>query len=812
VSLNFKLAVQQPQDDSWWDLTPDLVGRIRYAYGNRASGILDRTGTAGSIDFSLDNDIANGQHQDWFGFQTSDAGYPSRAGGGPYTPNLLFSDSDAKGFDLFGYQVNDSDTLIVGDYWFQVGNRVRYFEYEDRAASTKDGAYVGTSHAYTNANLALRSGVKVAAGQHINLFSSDMASDFSGSTGTIHANFVVPSIAATASARYLFNIQADANNYVAAYLDSDGKLHCEHRGGGTLAAVTPGTTSDLTTDDFQITMTWDTLDGLTAWINGRLLGSAAIGAFAGAPIRFVVGAADTDGTTALDSDYCFGVTLWPSVVERTDLLPHLNERNCWYPDALMSQSSSDCIGHWPMNEGSGATAADWSETPLYFKFVGRIKSIEPDVGRFSNNEVAVVAMDWFDDAAVFKVTNIPTQVGVKLDEALFNVVSYSPSQPQGVVLSPGADTFPFTTYDTRRGVTVLSEIAKLTASEMGYAYMRGTVNSEGVPGMAMACEGRHDRLTNTTAAFSLTDDATSDVVRILEMSQVLEDLKNSVDVTTHPADVDTDNVVVTSLPTGTILSVAPTGTFIYTAKYLDSDNAFRVVGVQSIVAPVRNTDFIINTSPTGSGTDLTNDYKATLASISPSNLLAYYPLNDLAGDVFRNEVDNTGTKNGSRNSNKSNNATATTTGSGGGSGGTGTNTKPPSLSGGGCFAGWTCVDTPNGLVPIDRFVPGDLITTNGRAARVLELSSTMRDDLVRLETDHSHIVCSPNHRFATPDGWQEAAKLKPGDVLRAGQRVTGVSPHPGMLTVFNLHIDDPAHEYMVVGHIVHNVKTATSGN
>jgi hypothetical protein len=677
VSLNFKLGVQHPQDKSWWDLTPDLVGRVKYGYGVRSSSVLDRTGTAGSLDCTLDNDLANGQYEDWFKFQTSDAGYPTRAGGGPYTPNLLFADSDGNGFDLFGYQVQDSDTAVVGDYWFQVGNKIRYLEYEDRTASTKDGAYVGTSHAYANANLALRSGVKVAAGQHINLFSTPMSTDFSGVTGTIHANFVVPSLAATAGARYFFKINVDANNHIAAYLDSDGGFHAEYRAGGTTAAITPGATSDLTTDDFQITMTWDSLDGLTVWLNGTLLGNAAAGTWAGTPVSFVVGAADTDGTTALDSDICLGVTLWPSVVGRPDALFHLNERNCWYPDVLMSQNSSDCIGHWPMNEGTGSAAQDWSETPLYFKFSGRIKGLEPDTGRFSNNEVRLTAMDWFDDAAVFKVRNIPTQVAVTLDQALYNVVSYSPSQPQGIALSQGADTLPFTTYDTRQGTTVLAEIAKLVASELGYAYMRGTVNSEGVHGMAMACEGRHDRLTNTTAAFALTDDATSDVMRVLSLDQTIDDLKNSVEVVTHPADVDTDNVVVTSLPTATVLSVSPNGTFIYTAKYLDSDNAFRVVGVQSIVAPVRNTDFVINTSPTGTGTDISNDFRATLLSVFSTNLLAYYPLNDLAGDVFRNEVDNTGAKNATRNSSKGSRAAATTTGSSGGSTGTTTTRAAP---------------------------------------------------------------------------------------------------------------------------------------
>jgi hypothetical protein len=159
-----------------------------------------------------------------------------------------------------------------------------------------------------------------------------------------------------------------------------------------------------------------------------------------------------------------------------------------------------------------------------------------------------------------------------------------------------------------------------------------------------------------------------------------------VEIVTHPAEVDTDFVVVSSLPAATVLEVPGRGSFIYAAKYLDSDNAFKVVGVSSLVSPVRNTDFEIHNTPTSDGTDLSNDFRQTMLTVFGANLLAYYILNDPPGAAFRNEADATGASNasagGSRPDKKSSTATPTS-GGGSGSSGSGTSSTAPSMDSGG---------------------------------------------------------------------------------------------------------------------------------
>lgn len=547
------------------------------------------------------------------------------------------------------------------------------------------------------------------SGSVIDLFSAPMSSDFVGSSGTLLVSLMaVDNWGTQALGRDIVRLSADSDNLLSIGHSSDGTITFSCRFGGTDNNYSPSEAALSGTSDNPVpaafAITWDS-DQIEYYMSAaptsalpfgaplrKLSTLATSGAWAGTPSLFLLGAQTSDGAIGALKAGFTGCALWNRVVDPRRMCP-VNHHLTWYPDFIMSVGStsdgttSDIIGYWPLNEGSGTAALEWGQTPMYFKFTGRLKSIQPDSGRFGSSRVAVTALDWLDDAATYKIQNTPTQVDVTADKALLSVIRYAASQPQGVILATGAETLSFTTYDTSKGVTVLSEIGKITASEFGYAYMRGTVNSEGIPGMTFANESRHTRLLNTTPAFLLTDDGTSDAMRSISPSQDIAALKNVVEIVTHPADVDTDNVTVTSLPTGTVLQVPPGGTFIYTVKYLDSDQAFRVVGVSSLVAPVQNTDFIINSNSAGTGTDLTDDYRVTMLATSAGNLLAYYTMADGASGILRNEQDNTGLKDAFQqpSSGGSTSSAPSVSGASGGSGGSATSggSPPSTISGGG---------------------------------------------------------------------------------------------------------------------------------
>ena len=816
----FQLSVQHPADGSWRDLTADVLAYpgIKYEYGVRTNDIAERTGTTGQLVCALDNDINLGQYGAWYNTRKAASG--SVVGGGPYTPNNRFLDSDGAAFDLFNYPVRDASGVAAGDYWFQIGNRVRLMEYESRVSSTRDGAYIGAV-SFERIRTASQFGTRYVpmmpgATSAIDLFSLDLASDFDGATGSLYVGLAaVDNWTTVAARREIAYLYVDASNWIDLYHTSDGVPTIEYRAGGVTHSWSgPAGIAGTSDAPSQVAMglSWSS-DQTRFYMNVTSTDQAAersvvatTGTWAGAPTLFLLGATTSDGASNSLKAAFTGCALWKSEVEPRNLFP-INHHLNWYPDWLASIDYSHQIAYWPLTETSGTTVADWHATPLYFKLSGRIKDIRPAPGKFGTNAVAITVLDWFDDAAKFSVGAMPTQVDVTMDEAILQLVGYASSQPAGLILTTGADILPFTTHDIRGVNAVLGEISKLAATEFGYAYMRGTVNSEEVPGMALVNESRHSRVTNTTAAFTIADDGTSDAIRNIAVAQDLDSLRNTIEVTTHPANVDTDNVVVSSLPAAVVLEVPSGGSFIYAGKYLDSDNAFRVVGAASIVAPVRNTDFLINTTPTGSGTDLSNDFRQNILSILGANLRAYYVLNDSPSNIFQNEADITGASNASGGSGGEGDTSIT--------GATGGNTGKPvtyqkaSLSTSGCFLAGTPVDTPFGPCPIETLDRGDLVwITDEEPATILSVLIATRADLVEVVTDAATVVCSPNHRFAVPDGWCEASSLA-GKTLERGQRVVSVLPFPGEHQVYNLEVNHPLHQYRVAGLLVHNAKTAT---
>lgn len=672
MAINSSLLIQQPQDGSWWNLTCDVNAEagISFEYGIRSNDIMARTGTTGRLAFELDNDFRTSAYTAWWTAQK--ANYATRVGGGPYTPGLRFTSASAS-YDFFDYPVLDSDGASIGDAWFQVGNRVRLLEWEDRIASTRDGVHVGAAvHETVSSSdqIGTRSNVALpGSSSAIDLYTASMSSLFTPASGTLLISLAaIDNWGTQASARTIARLGADANNYISITHTSDGFVAFNCQFNSVAHAFTASEAALVGTSDNPVpaafAVTWDSdlvefymSSAITSDLpfGGRLRRVSTVAAtqiFTGTPNLFVLGAQTSDGATGALKAMFSGCALWGRVVDPSRMCPP-NHHLTWYPDAVMSLGStsdnttSDTIGYWPFNEGSGTVAQEWGQTYVYFKFMGRVRDIKPDSGQFGGNRVHVTALDWLDDAATFKIHNIPTQVDATIDSAVRAVVEYSASQPAGIILDSGAEVFSFTTYDTSKGVTVLSELSKLAATEFGYVYMRGTRNSEGVPGTALVNEDRHARVINTTSNFSISDDGTSDVIRTIGSGQDLGSVKNVVEMTTHPADVDTDNVVVSALPASTVLELRPNATFIYTAKYLDSDQAFRVVGVSSIVSPVKTTDFIINSNAAGTGTDLGADYRQTMLGIDSANLLAYYTLSDPAGVAFRNEQSVTGAAAGS---------------------------------------------------------------------------------------------------------------------------------------------------------------------
>ena len=180
------------------------------------------------------------------------------------------------------------DTDILG-YWMLselIGVNVRE---ETDPSGIKDGDYEGTIQL---------GGRGIGDGRYAPIFDSDdyvdfdtdvLASDFSGSDGTMVAWLQLESTDAWADGNLhrICTLWAASGNYISSYIGSDANtLHFIHVGNNSISELTMNATDGLagTTDWFHVGMTWDEAgDGIHGFYNGTDIGKTDtdLGAFTG---------------------------------------------------------------------------------------------------------------------------------------------------------------------------------------------------------------------------------------------------------------------------------------------------------------------------------------------------------------------------------------------------------------------------------------------------------------------------------------------------------------------------------------------------
>jgi len=136
---------------------------------------------------------------------------------------------------------------------------------------------------------------------------------------------------------------------------------------------------------------------------------------------------------------------------------------------------------------------------------------------------------------------------------------------------------------------------------------------------------------------------------------------------------------------------------------------------------------------------------------------------------------------------------------------------------GGCFTGDTRVWTANGLIRISEIVVGDSVevydpdTATVVNAPVCETLVHHDHPVWTLRIYGDVVSTTAEHPFLTSDGWKRADELVPGSVVitAVGRETVEESFASGTTaTVYNLHVDHPAHTYLVgtARWVVHNYK------
>lgn len=116
------------------------------------------------------------------------------------------------------------------------------------------------------------------------------------------------------------------------------------------------------------------------------------------------------------------------------------------------------------------------EGKTYYKFLGRVpkNGIRAEAGLWDGRRTSVEVRDWMEYAASYEIRGREVQTGLRADQALRVLIGDMPLplQPQNTEFASGQDAFETVFDKAKAGTVLMSEAAKLVASEPGYLYVK----------------------------------------------------------------------------------------------------------------------------------------------------------------------------------------------------------------------------------------------------------------------------------------------------------------------------------------------------
>ena len=262
-----------------------------------------------------------------------------------------------------------------------------------------------------------------------------------------------------------------------------------------------------------------------------------------------------------------------------------NVNNVYTPNHI------NCLANFAVGE---IVYARFGESPDYFRFRGTISQIDPVYGDGITNYVNVTVVDYIDTLARHELQLPAFAQNKKMEEVVALIIANMPVAPEGVSYGAGQDTFA-TVFDTTRSTTrALTEIAKVTQSELGMTW----IETDATGKQTLSTRGRNGFQAITSSA-TFTD---ADIIgAAIEYGK---DYYNEVLTETYPRRVDASATSVL-FNLDRPVSVGAGATVNISGSYSDPDQkAVEVSGID-MVTPVATTDYLMNTAEDGSGTNIT---------------------------------------------------------------------------------------------------------------------------------------------------------------------------------------------------------------
>lgn len=296
----------------------------------------------------------------------------------------------------------------------------------------------------------------------------------------------------------------------------------------------------------------------------------------------------------------------------------------------------------------------------YYKFLGAIDAVTPETGQYRGRRVSVVATDAVDAFARFKLWGLAARqndsssdlVKLLLDDVTNSYWSLGTStlgvstrlaRSSGAgslnaaalvrdrSIANGQDTYALALDNTDdRSSTTLSELGRICASELGYAYMRGDT----VGGGTFVFESRASRAALATPSGTFTNTMVA-----LSSARSRQDVINHVQISVTSRDVGTSTEVLYAMESRPSIQSGETVTFL--GPYRDPNESRNKIGGLNMIDAVPVTDYTMNAASDGSGADLTGDH--TVVTYAGANGVRWDITNTSGGTSYITKLQLRGT-------------------------------------------------------------------------------------------------------------------------------------------------------------------------
>lgn len=245
-----------------------------------------------------------------------------------------------------------------------------------------------------------------------------------------------------------------------------------------------------------------------------------------------------------------------------------------------SPGNTNCRQGWQedIKVRIGYSHPDYNGGTAVYRWYGRIDSIEPSYGQYSDRIVTVKCFDYMAELNTnTKATQVAIQTDVTSDEAYAAIIATMPRQPEGTDFAAGVDILPYVMHRSGEGSgACFQEMARVALSDFSYVF----IDKDG----QVVSQSRHTRALDRTVQFTITG------AQIQGMKAV-RDRKTAPDrITTriYPVNIGTSDEVCYTLQN--TIRLSPGESYTLEAKYTDPTNQ-KNVGLTSPVTLAADTHY-----------------------------------------------------------------------------------------------------------------------------------------------------------------------------------------------------------------------------